>query len=245
MRALVSLLICWFVIACGSDFGTAETSDNPTARTPSSSTPEVVATGIGGATNSTVVVATTVAAGASSETNIAGAPSTAGAANGSGGASTTTTPAVALSGVARVLYWGASPAGTSSSIETAIELVNVSKTDWDLTEFRLRYWFTAELQGGAALVPQMGSGSLTTAQASIGTMLPARKGADHYVEIAFTKGTIIAGSSERLTFMTHQSNWGLFDQSDDYSYPTTLAKGGELDTVGVYHNGLLVAGVEP
>lgn len=252
MRALLILLISLLlIVACGgSDFSTVPgTNASPTFVAPSSSTSEVVALGIGGTSSSTIVIASTDLAGAPS---VAGASAAAGAQNSLGGSNaaggavtTTTTPIVALSSTARVLYWSASPAGTSSSIETGIELVNISKVDWDLSEFRLRYWFTAELQGGASLVPQMGNG-LTTQQVSVGTVNPARRGADHYVEIAFSKGWIIAGASERLTFMAHQSAWGVFDQSDDYSYPSaTLSKGAELGTVGVYRNGLLVAGVEP
>lgn len=247
MRALfVALLSVVMMLACGSDFETVEV---PIQDASTTSTPEVVAAAAGGASRSDVVMPTTSAAGTAniaSDSGIAATPPATGGATASGGAmATTTTAAVVPSLVARIIYLSSAPSGSSSSIETEIELVNVSKSDWDLAEYRLRYWFTAELQGGAALSPQIGGG-LTTQQVSIGIVSPTRRGADHYIEIGFSKGSIIAGASERLTFGTHQSGWGIFDQSDDYSYPpTTLAKGSELGTVTLYHDGLLIAGVEP
>jgi hypothetical protein len=120
----------------------------------------------------------------------------------------------------------------------------VSQSDFVLAEFKLRYWFTAELATGASLVADVGSG-LFAQRVSTGTVVPSRKGADHYIEIAFTSGTILAGASVEMSFEAHQANWAAFDQSDDYSYPGDVADGAELVTVGVYRSGILVAGVEP
>jgi len=113
-----------------------------------------------------------------------------------------------------------------------------------LAEFELRYWFTAELATGASLVADVGSG-LFSQHVSIGTVVPPRKGADHYIGVAFEYGTIIASAKEKVSFEAHQANWAAFDQSDDYSYPADIANGAELPTVGVYRNGLLIAGIEP
>lgn len=238
---VLAMLMLW-TIGCGSDFATGESSDRTLARPASS------ADITGGAPHSDIVPITTTAAGSAgmiAAVVTAGTSAAVGGANGSAGATSTTSAIIVASSIARVLYWSSSPAGASSSIETEIELINISKSDWDLTQYRLRYWFSAELQGGAALVPEMGSGSLATQQISIGNVVPSRPGLDHYIELAFAKGTILAGSSERLTFAVHQSNWGLFDQDDDYSYPGGLVKGSELATVGVYCNGVLIAGIEP
>lgn len=241
MRALFLALISLLVVACGSEFANEERS----TISMSSSVPAVVRATAGGSSGSdiasAIVAGTTAIAGDSS---FAGAP-TVGGAGGAGDATRPSTTAIVPSTIARVLYWSSSPVASSSSIDTDIELVNISKENLDLAEYRLRYWFTAELESGATLVPES-SGTLTTQLVSIGTVIPSRRGADHYVDIAFAPGSwIMAGSSELLTFGAHKSSWGAFDQSDDFSYPGSLAPGAELGMVGVYHNGVLVAGLEP
>jgi hypothetical protein len=120
----------------------------------------------------------------------------------------------------------------------------VSQSDFDLAHFELRYWFTAELATGATVIADVGSG-LFGQLVSIGTVVPPRKGADHYIMVAFEYGGIIAGAKEGISFQAHQSDGGTFEQTDDYSYPSGITYGDEVVTVGVYQNGRLIAGIEP
>ncbi len=254
MKALLIFIVCCLV-GCNSEFSTGEGVAGMSASagfSSDSATIEVAGNAAnGGATSvgtseltvggSTVIETTTVSASGATAT-LATIPET----GGSSGASSRLIAAGAPSSVARIVYRGSSPPTTSSSIQTTIELFNITESDWNLAEYRLRYWFTGELPAGVTLTAETESGSLASEQVSIGTVLPVRSGADHYVEIQFSNGSVIAGASEQITFGAHRSDWGVFDQTDDYSYPpSSLAKGAELSTVGFYHGGVLVAGIEP
>ena len=226
MRRFHLLLVIFFwLIACDGDFSDAAVRG--------SSTNQAGATAIAGSSGSS--------SSSSSSTNEAGATATGGSSTSEAGTATT---GGAAKSIARVISQGSIGPSSGTSIHTTIEFANVSQSDFALAEFRLRYWFTAELATGATLITDVGSG-LFSQRVSIGTVVPPRAGADHYIEIAFASGTILAGETTRLSFECHQANWAAFDQADDYSYPADVIDGAELITVGVYHNDILVAGIEP
>jgi cellulose 1,4-beta-cellobiosidase len=257
--ASILLLVCWLVACSGSVYTKAAEHDDADPLGIAGSAGEALgvagsASSVGG--NSVEASSTgggfSGLAGSSSSTGgstvatsgVAGGSSSTGGSTATGGSSSNVATGGISAAVARVLSLGSAGASSGILINTTIELVNVSQSDLTLADIRLRYWFTAELAAGASLVTDVGSG-LTTQRASIGTVIPIRKGADHYIEITFASGALAAGASIQVNFQAHQANWAAFDQSDDYSYPGRIADGTELLTVSVYRSSVLVAGVEP
>jgi len=80
------------------------------------------------------------------------------------------------------------------------------------------------------------------------TVTPARTGADHYLEIAFTAaaGTLAAGTSSGLVQTAfHFDNFPAFDYTNDYSFNPATATLVDWSKVTLYDNGALVWGTEP
>ncbi len=73
----------------------------------------------------------------------------------------------------------------------------------------------------------------------------ARSGADAYLEVGFTSGSLAPGQSTGdIQSRFHKTDWSVFDETDDYSYGTGT---GHADSakVTVYVDGALVWGDEP
>ena len=145
-------------------------------------------------------------------------------------------------GSMRVLFVDTVGGPTDNVIDTTVELVNVSTTDVDLTTLALRYWFSDGTGAGIVVDGRTGPAGQQITNCLV---KPARLDADHYIQIAFTTGVLLAQQSLRVTFAAHHSDWSNFDESDDYSWPGTTEPGDELTTIGVYQAGTLVGGNEP
>jgi hypothetical protein len=126
-------------------------------------------------------------------------------------------------------------------------IVNLSSSAVPLSEFKIRYYFTKD--GGGSLVwncdyAVIGCGNIT---ATFVPISPARTGADYYVEIGFTSGTLPAnlGSSGEIQARMNKNDWSNFNEANDYSFDATKTSFTDWNKVTLYRNGTLVWGVEP
>ena len=127
-------------------------------------------------------------------------------------------------------------------------LVNTGTTTVQLTEVKVRYWFTVDgdrpLNFWCDYTPR-GCGNLST---QFVTVSPARVGADRYLEIGFTAGmgTLTAGQSTgEIQTRVSKADWTNFTETNDHSYDQTKTSFADWDRITVYANGTLVWGVEP
>ena len=113
-------------------------------------------------------------------------------------------------------------------------------------QITLRYWFTQD-PGNATFQTAcdsavIGCGNVTEKVVAMGTTRP---GADHYLEVGLSGGSLNAGSSTGETRLrVNQSDFANFDETDDYSWGTSGTPV-EWQKVTAYVDGALVWGTEP
>jgi cellulose 1,4-beta-cellobiosidase len=133
-----------------------------------------------------------------------------------------------------------------NQIKPGLQLVNTGSTPVNLPTVTIRYWFTSD--GGAPTFTTncdyaaLGCGTLTQ---KVVTMPTAKTGADHYLEVAFTSGTLAAGASTGdIQNRLNKTDWSNFNENDDYSHATNTTYT-DAPKITVYINGTLTYGTEP
>jgi len=131
-------------------------------------------------------------------------------------------------------------------IKPGLNLVNTGTSAVALNTVTVRYWFTAD--GGASTFTTncdyavVGCGTITQ---QIVTMATPVTGADHYLQVGFTTGSLAAGASTGdIQNRFNKTDWSAFNQANDYSFGTGTTYA-DATTVTVYVNGTLVWGTEP
>ena len=133
-----------------------------------------------------------------------------------------------------------------NQIRPGLRLVNDGSGAVDLSKVTVRYWFTGE-SSSAGYQPfcdwaQLGC---STVKSSVGAVAPSRTGADHYLQLGFTSGSLAAGADTGdLQLRLAKSDWSNFDESDDYSRGANTSYA-DASKVTVYVAGALVWGTEP
>lgn len=163
--------------------------------------------------------------------------------------SPTASPTASPSGPAGVLeaqYKNNEPAATSQQIRPGLALRNTGSTPVALNRVTLRYWFTSE--GSTATYStfcdyaQAGCATVTERVVRLST---GRPGANAYLEVGFTGGTLPAGASTGdLQARFSKTDWSAFTQTDDYSYGTGSTNAA-APKVTAYVDGSRVWGIEP
>ncbi|WP_439379612.1 glycoside hydrolase family 9 protein [Amycolatopsis lexingtonensis] len=135
---------------------------------------------------------------------------------------------------------------TDNQIRTSLQIVNRGSTAVALTGVTARYWFTGDATTPAYQLwcdyAVAGCGNVTLRIVKLGSPRP---GADAYVELGFTGGTLAAGAATgEVQIRVAKSDWTAFNQADDYSF-RTAASFTDLATTTAYRSGTLSWGVEP
>lgn len=170
--------------------------------------------------------------------NISAASAAVGATTAAGGGGGT--------GALKVQYKNNDASPGDNQIRPGLQLVNTGTTAVDLSKVSLRYWFSAESgsasYGTSCDYAVIGCGALTHRVAQAGA---AGTGADHYLEVGFTGGSLAPGASTgEMQLRFNKADWSSFDETDDYSRAANTAFA-DASKVGVYLNGALTAGTAP
>ena len=146
----------------------------------------------------------------------------------------------------KVQYMAADTQANNNAVKPHMQLVNNSVFEVALTDLTIRYWFTKE--GGETLQYHCDYAVINCSQVS-GVFVPlatAVTGADHYLEISFSGGTLAPGANTgQIQNRFNRSNWGNLDESNDYSFDGSKTAFADWDQITLYHNGTLIWGTEP
>jgi endoglucanase len=146
----------------------------------------------------------------------------------------------------KVQYKSNDTSPDDNQIRPGLQLVNTGSTAVDLSTVTIRYWFTSD--GGATTFgtacdyAALGCGSV---QQNVVALSTPKTGADHYLNVAFSSGSLAAGaSSGDIQSRLNKTDWSSFHESDDYSAATNTAYA-DAPRITVYVDGTLVYGTEP
>jgi hypothetical protein len=131
----------------------------------------------------------------------------------------------------------------SQWIVPGLQLINTSSSTVDLSAITVRYWFTRD-NGASTFGVSCWSGPCGTPNPSV-TNVSSRTGADAYLQLGFSSGTLAAGGATgEMMIGVNKDDWSNFIETDDYSYGTGTTYA-DSTTVTVYQNGILIWGTEP
>jgi hypothetical protein len=135
---------------------------------------------------------------------------------------------------------------TNNSIRPYLKVLNNDSTNVSYRELTMRYWFTPENYTGInAFIDYAALGN--NVRAAYIPLQQPHNGAYGYVEYSFdsTAGNLLAGAnSGEIQSRLANSNWGNFNEADDYSYQHSTSYVAN-NKITLYRNGTLVWGVEP
>ncbi|WP_086772570.1 glycoside hydrolase family 6 protein [Streptomyces bobili] len=114
---------------------------------------------------------------------------------------------------------------TDNAIRPGLRIVNPGSTTVDLTKVTARYYFTRD--GGSTDVRawcDYAAVGCAHVQLRVVTLSTAVAGADAYLEVGFTDGSLAAGlDTGDIQLRMAKSDWSAFDESDDHSRTTATA----------------------
>ncbi|MFD7659574.1 glycoside hydrolase family 9 protein [Actinosynnema sp. NPDC059797] len=135
---------------------------------------------------------------------------------------------------------------TSNQIGATLALVNRGTTAVDRSTATLRYWFTGDSSNaGYQVFCDWAAVGCANVRATVVKLPSARAGADAYVQLSFTAGSLAPGASTGdIQLRVAKSDWSTFDQTNDHSYRVSAALT-DFDRVTAYAGGTLSWGTEP
>jgi hypothetical protein len=133
-----------------------------------------------------------------------------------------------------------------NQIKPHLAVVNTTTSSVSLSELKLRYWYTVDgdkPQNYWCDYATLGCANIT---ARFIKMTAPVTGADYYLEVGFTGGTLAPGASTgEIQNRFSKSDWTNYNESGDYSFDATKTAFADWSRVTLYRNGTLVWGTEP
>ena len=148
--------------------------------------------------------------------------------------------------ILRVQYRAADSSATTNQIKPHLNIINLGSSAIPLSELTVRYWYTIDGER-----PQqyhcdyavIGCGIVSGSFVKLST---AVDGADTYLEVSFSGGTLAAGGQTgEIQNRFNKDNWTSYTQSNDYSFDDTKTAFGDWTRVTLYRSGVRVWGTEP
>lgn len=146
-----------------------------------------------------------------------------------------------------VLQYRAADTSTGdNSIKPHFQIKNTGTTPIDLKEVKIRYWYTNDGGKEQAFFCDYAQVQCTNVKGSFGSVTLAKTGADTYLEVTFTGGTLaVDGQSGEIQTRVHHSDWSNYNEANDYSFDATKTVFTDWDRVTLYYRDALVWGSEP
>ncbi|MFC5291115.1 glycoside hydrolase family 9 protein [Actinokineospora guangxiensis] len=133
-----------------------------------------------------------------------------------------------------------------NQIRGAVLIANTGTSAVALATTTARYWFTGDGAQTFQVWCDYARVGCANVRLSVVRLPSAKPGADHYVQVAFTSGTVPPGQDTgEVQLRIAKSDWSPLNQADDHSYTGATAAYRDAPQVTAYTNGALSWGVEP
>lgn len=159
----------------------------------------------------------------------------------------TPTPVASGTPLLQAYYKVGNPGATvTNQVMPVLELVNTGKTPINLADITIRYWYVLDGQQPESYWCDYAAVGCNTITGSFVSISPPRKGANSYLQISFTSGTLAPGANTgEIQNRFNKNDWSSFNQANDYSYNGSDTTFTPATTVTVYYQDKLVWGSEP
>jgi hypothetical protein len=146
-----------------------------------------------------------------------------------------------------VQYMTTNTSTTSDTMSPQFEIFNNGASPQDITVLTMRYYYTAQGSTSQTFACDYFPGGCGSVEATFVAMPTPTATADHYMQIAFTSGSIPSGASTGgLQTRFYDSTFAVsFNQTMDYSFNASDTAFTPWDHITLYLSGSLVYGVEP
>ncbi|MFG3140340.1 endo-1,4-beta-xylanase [Streptomyces sp. NPDC048211] len=149
-------------------------------------------------------------------------------------------------GALKVQYRSSDSSAGDNQIKPGLQLVNTGTAAASLSDVTVRYWFSSD--NGASTYGTWCDwspiGCSTVTHRVVAATTP-KAGADHYLEVGFTGGSLAPGATTgEIQLRLSKTDWSNFDESDDYSHGSGTVYA-DATRIAVYAGGELVWGIEP
>lgn len=137
---------------------------------------------------------------------------------------------------------------TKNTIRSTVNVKNTGTVPIDLSDIKLRYWFTSDGSAQNTFTCEyavIGTDKITGELHKIDSPVAS---ADTYCEISFTKdaGKLSpGGTTGDIPFRIECDTASSYDQTNDYSFDSTMKELGDNNKITAYIGGNLKYGVEP
>ncbi|HEX6290784.1 MAG TPA: glycoside hydrolase family 48 protein [Herpetosiphonaceae bacterium] len=146
----------------------------------------------------------------------------------------------------KVQYRAGDTNAGDNQIKPHFNVVNTTTSSVPLSELKIRYWYTIDSdkpQNYWCDYATLGCGTIT---ARFVKMAAPVTGADYYLEVGFTGGTLAPGASTgEIQNRFSKTDWTNYTESNDYSFDPTKTVFADWTKVTLYRNGALIWGTEP
>lgn len=129
------------------------------------------------------------------------------------------------------------------SIVPNLQLVNNSGSAIQLSDLRIRYWYT-----DAETAVIQAHCDYAALQCGNITAVTGKSATQHYLDITFAAAAgelAFAANSGQIHLRLHHTDWSPFDESDDYSFSSTATGFADSQNITLYQNDILIWGIEP
>jgi len=136
----------------------------------------------------------------------------------------------------------------NNAIKPFLKIVNTGTVSIPLSELTVRYYYKREAAVAQNLTIDYAVIGKTNITGSFYTMGSPTSTADAYLELGFLTGAgsiAASGDTGVIKVRINNSNWSNFNEANDYSYAPSLTSFADHDKITLYHNGVLVWGIEP
>ncbi|HWT76939.1 MAG TPA: glycoside hydrolase family 9 protein [Mobilitalea sp.] len=154
---------------------------------------------------------------------------------------------IVVTGNIKIQMYNANTSATTNGIMPRIKLYNTGTTSINLSEVKLRYYFTIDGEKSENFWCDWSSAGSSNVTGTFVKMSTAKDTADYYLEISFTSaaGSLAAGQSIEVQARFAKSDWTNYSQSNDYSFNSTSSAYVDWSKMTGYVAGTLAWGVEP
>jgi endoglucanase len=139
-------------------------------------------------------------------------------------------------------------AETTNQVMPQLELSNVGKSVFNLSDVTIRYWYTLDTRQAQSYWCDYAVVGCNNISASFVSLSSPRARANAYLEIRFTSGAgyLAPGSNTgEIQNRFNKNDWSNYRQYNDYSYAGTSTTFTLSTRITVYYKGSLVWGSEP